>query len=344
MNPYSSLPSKNFWKHFKKKNFDLSFFIDEETQRDFVTKKIASAGSCFAANVAVHLQSSSTEYLFEEQKHPFIANNKNSYNYESYSARYGNIYSTRQLLQLIKRAKGTFIPDEIIWYNGKELNDPFRPGINFKNFTESEFNFDNKLHLEAVKRAVVRCDTFIFTLGLTEVWMNKKDKSVYPSCPGVIAGIFDPTKYELLNLSVNDIFNDLQEINDELQEINPEIKFLITVSPVPMVATANSNNIVLSNQYSKSKLLVAAHEAVATNSNMYYFPSYEMIIGSHAESNFMDDRRNVTSEVVTNVMKIFKKQFNIIDTNTDKSDRKINLSSYLNDECEEISYEKFTND
>lgn len=344
MNPYSSLPSKNFWKHFKKKNFDLSFFIDEETQRDFVTKKIASAGSCFAANVAVHLQSTSTEYLFEEQKHPFIANIKNSYNYESYSARYGNIYSTRQLLQLIKRAKGTFIPDETIWYNGKELNDPFRPGINFKNFTESEFYFDNKLHLEAVKRAVVRCDTFIFTLGLSEVWMNKKDKSVYPSCPGVIAGTFDPTKYELLNLTVNDISKDLQEINDELQEINPKVKFLITVSPVPMVATANLNNIVLSNQYSKSKLLVAAHEAVAANSNMYYFPSYEMIIGSHTENNFMDDKRNVKPEVVTNVMKIFKKQFNIIDTKTDKNESKNSLSRYLNDECEEISYEKFTND
>jgi len=344
MNPYSSLPNKNFWKHFKKKNFDLSFFIDEETQRDFVTKKIASAGSCFAANVAVHLQSTSTEYLFEEQKHPFIANIKNSYNYESYSARYGNIYSTRQFLQLIKRAKGTFIPDEIIWNNGNELNDPFRPGINFKDFSESEFYFENKLHLEAVKRAVVRCDTFIFTLGLTEVWMNKKDKSVYPSCPGVIAGTFDPTKYELLNLTVNDISKELQEINDELQEINPKIKFLITVSPVPMVATANLNNIVLSNQYSKSKLLVAAHEAVAANSNMYYFPSYEMIIGSHTENNFMDDKRNVKPEVVTNVMKIFKKQFNIIDTKTDKNESNDRLSRYLNDECEEISYDKFAID
>jgi hypothetical protein len=69
-----------------------------------------------------------------------------------------------------------------------------------------------------------------------------------------------------------------------------------------------------------------------------------MIIGSHAESNFMDDKRNVTPEVVTNVMKIFKKQFNIIDNNNDKTDRKINLSRYLNDECEEISYEKMIND
>ena len=77
---------------------------------------------------------------------------------------------------------------------------------------------------------------------------------------------------------------------------------------------------------------------------MYYFPSYEMIIGSHTENNFMDDKRNVKPEVVTNVMKIFKKQFNIIDTKTDKNESKDNLSRYLNDECEEISYEKFTND
>ncbi len=341
MNPYSSLPSKSFWKNFKKTNFDFSFFIDEEIQRHFTTKKIASAGSCFAANVAVHLQNTSTEYLFEEQKHPFISNIKNSYNYESYSARYGNIYSTRQFLQLIKRAKGGFNPDENFWRNGNELSDPFRPGIEFKNYTEPEFNFEKKLHLEAVKRTIVGCDTYIFTLGLTEVWMNKKDKSVYPSCPGVIAGTFDPAKYELLNLTVIDISNDIQEINYELLEINPKIKLILTVSPVPLTATANSNNVILSNQYSKSKLLVAAHEAVKNSSNIFYFPSYEMIIGSHAETNFLDDRRNVKTEVVAKVMNMFKKQFNINDIKTDNSNINNNLSRYLNDECEEISYERF---
>jgi hypothetical protein len=344
MNPYKFLPDESFWKNFKKNNFDLNFFINEETRSNFVTKKIASAGSCFAANVAVHLQNTSTEYLVEEKKHPFISNIRNNYNYESYSARYGNIYSTRQFLQLVKRAKGKFRPKESIWNNGQEINDPFRPGINFKNFTQSEYDLDNKIHLEAVKRAIVRSDTFVFTLGLTEVWINRSDGSAYPSCPGVIAGSFDHAKYELLNLTAEDVSRDLQEINDELTEINPSVKIILTVSPVPMVATANSNNIVLSNQYSKSKLLVAAHESVKANSNMSYFPSYEMIIGSHASENFMDDNRNVKQEVVGEVMRVFKKQFNINDVHNKKVKSQNNLSKFLNDECEELSYEKFIDD
>ena len=66
-----------------------------------------------------------------------------------------------------------------------------------------------------------------------------------------------------------------------------------------------------------------------------------MIIGSHAETNFLDDRRNVKTEVVAKVMNMFKKQFNINDIKTDNSNIDNNLSRYLNDECEEISYEKF---
>lgn len=339
MNPYKNLPSESFWKNFKNNNFNLEFIINKNIRNSFHPKKIASAGSCFAANVAIHLQDTSTEYLREEVKHPFVSSFISRYNYESYSARYGNVYSSRQLLQLVRRAKGNFTPSETIWKNGKEIKDPFRPGLNFNGFTLDEYLLDNEIHLKAVKRVISNCDTFIFTLGLSEVWCSKEDKAAYPSCPGTIAGIYDSNKHELINLTVEQIISDLNEVNSEMIEINPKLKFLLTVSPVPMIATANANNIVLSNQYSKSKLIVAAHETVAANSNMQYFPSYEMIIGSHANSNFLDDKRNVKSEVVTEVMKIFKYQYNIQDLEKNPHIENMNLSKYLNSECEELAYE-----
>jgi hypothetical protein len=77
---------------------------------------------------------------------------------------------------------------------------------------------------------------------------------------------------------------------------------------------------------------------------MSYFPSYEMIIGSHASENFMDDNRNVKQEVVGEVMRVFKKQFNINDVPNKKVKSQNNLSKFLNDECEELSYEKFIDD
>ena len=50
--------------------------------------------------------------------------------YGLYSARYGNIYTARQLRQLIDRAYGNFSPVEDIWTqpDGSVL-DPFRPSV-----------------------------------------------------------------------------------------------------------------------------------------------------------------------------------------------------------------------
>jgi len=339
MNPYRDLPPESFWKNFKKTNFDLNFFIDKNLVNVVNPKFIASAGSCFEANVAIHLKNTSAKYIYEEQKHPFLSSVENKYNYDSYSARYGNVYSSKQLLQLVRRAKGKFSPSEIMWKSGDGVKDPFRPGLNFDGFTEAEYLLDIELHLKAVERVISNCDTFIFTLGLSEVWVNRVDESAYPSCPGVIAGVFDPEKYELINLDVDEIINDLNLVNDELKELNPKINFVLTVSPVPMVATANATNIVLSNQYSKSKLIVAAHGVVAKNSNMHYFPSYEMIIGSHAKDNFLDDKRNVKPEVVTEVMEVFKNQFNINNLDIISNDDKDLISKYLDGECEEMAYD-----
>ena len=113
---------------------------------------------------------------------PAIAN-ANSYGL--FSARYGNIYTAKQLRQLYQRAFGSFTPIEKVWsYNEDQFVDPFRPRIQPSGFhSMEEFEIDNKEHLAAVRKAFEEMDVFIFTLGLTESWINNQDGAVYPLAP-----------------------------------------------------------------------------------------------------------------------------------------------------------------
>src|SRR4029077_9328696 len=91
------------------------------------TDRIATAGSCFAVHLSRHLSRSGFNSCVPGRGHPFLGELAADFNYGAFSARYGNIYTSRQLLQLFDRAYKTFQPAEDIWPDGEgRLFDPFR--------------------------------------------------------------------------------------------------------------------------------------------------------------------------------------------------------------------------
>jgi hypothetical protein len=101
---------------------------------------------------------------------------------------------------------------------------------------------------------------FVLTLGLTEAWVSRLDGTVFPACPGTVAGVFDPERHEFKNFTVAVIAEDLDEFVRLLRGINPDVRLIITVSPVPLVATATGGHVLSASTYSKSVLRVAAEE------------------------------------------------------------------------------------
>jgi hypothetical protein len=72
-----------------------------------------------------------------------------------------------------------------------------------------------KEHLQCVKEMVCQMDLFIFTLGLTECWEDRRTGTIYPLAPGVLCGKFNPHLFKLKNFNYTEIFNDfllMQEI------------------------------------------------------------------------------------------------------------------------------------
>jgi hypothetical protein len=122
----------------------------------------------------------------------------------------------------------------------------------------------------------------------------------------VVGGVFDSSKYEFVNFGVHDVVTDLNLFIRKLKLVNPKAKIILTVSPVPLVATQEQQHVLVATTYSKSVLRVAADEVARIHDHVQYFPSYEIITGPHASGRyFAADLRSVTEEGVDHVMRVF---------------------------------------
>src|SRR6185369_4771378 len=105
-------------------------------------------------------------------------------------------------------------------------------------------------------------------------------------------------------------FSQIREHMDEainlLRTHNPDIRILLTVSPVPLTATASGRHVLLATTHSKAVLRAVAGEIADGYNLVDYFPSYEMITGSPFRSNFFEENlRSITPSGVSFVMDSF---------------------------------------
>lgn len=352
--PYKTLPDKAFWKRAvvapETRNVDpVGVFDLRITPRT----KVATAGSCFAQHIARYLSNSGYNYYVAEPGHPIVpASIRAKNNYGLFSARYGNIYTARQLIQLLKRAFGKFTPAEAVWKEADDVFlDPFRPSSQPGGFVSAEeLGIDRRQHLAAVRTMFETLDVFVFTLGLTECWRSKEDGAVFPLCPGVEGGSFDPDRYEFYNQPVEDVTADLIEFREALAKVNPDASIVFTVSPVPLVATAQpGDNVLSATIYSKSVLRVAAETMRRRFDNVHYFPSYEIITGAFNRGvYYATDLRNVVETGVSHVMKLFMAHATggvssqpSSTLNVTKDNEHLEAASRLVEvECDEVALEK----
>lgn len=312
--PYLGRPDYQFWRKDPGLT-DMALFdpVGPASFKIAPTDKVVTAGSCFAQHVARFLANAGFDFLVTEQPHPLLTEKVAAeMNYGLFSARYGNVYSTRQLRQLLQRAYGAFTPIDTAWQRAdRRWVDPFRPQILPGGYVSArEVDLDREIHLEAVRRAIDQMSVFVFTLGLTETWLDRRDGAVYPLAPGVAGGRYDESIHAFHNLDVAEVAEDLQWSLDFIRSRNPGVKFILTVSPVPLNATAVDRHVSVSTAYSKAVLRVAAEQVASANDLCDYYPSYEIITSSVTRSAyFADDAREIREDGVHHVMSLFLKHY-----------------------------------
>lgn len=313
-NPYSDLPDHCFWSRSHRGLTAAE--IDPVVKGGFTLTpemKIATAGSCFAQHIARHLKAEGYNYLVTEKAHPVISDTvAQSYNYGVFTARYGNIYTARQLNQLARRAYGAFTPVEDLWEAEGGCVDPFRPNVQPRPFCDAEeLAVMRDRHFAAVREMIETADVFVFTFGLTEAWVSREDGAVFPLAPGVAGGAFDPERHAFHNFTVDEIVADFADFVQQMRAVNPGVKVLMTVSPVPLIATARQDqSVIAATAYSKAVLRVAAEQLSGLLDDCFYFPSYEVITGNHAQgAYFAQDLRDVEQAGVDHVMRLFMRHY-----------------------------------
>ncbi len=270
--------------------------------------KIATAGSCFAQHIGRRLSAAGFSILDAEPAPSlFPVEHRAAFNYGVYSARFGNIYTARQLLELISEALDGPTRN-IVWQTKGGYVDALRPQIEPEPYATAELvRIHRESHIRRVRSMLEQVDLFIFTFGLTEAWEDLETGAVLPVVPGTRAGgKFDPERYVFHNFSHAEVMTDFLMVRERLQAIRPDLRFLVTVSPVPLVATAMDRHVQVSTVYSKSVLRAVAGELCDRFDDMDYFPSYEIITSPWSGACFYSrDMREVTFEGVDHVMRTF---------------------------------------
>ncbi|MEV8360056.1 GSCFA domain-containing protein [Microbacterium sp. NPDC076895] len=267
-----------------------------------------AAGSCFAQHIGKQFKRRGYRYIDAEPAPPLLAQSDlHTFGYDIYSARYGNIYSARQLVQTFARARGDFSPTDDYWTDGERFYDPFRPTIEPLGYESlEELHRHRRSHLQAVGTLLPQADLFVFTFGLTEAWENTEDGAVYPTCPGTHHGEFDESKHRFVNFRFSEVLQDFEDFMDYARSVNPQMRFLLTVSPVPLVATASGNHVLTATYESKSILRAVCGELHAKYDYVDYFPSYELVSSHPVRAlGYEPNLRTVSAAGVAHVMGVF---------------------------------------
>lgn len=307
--PYDQLPDRAFWRPSVSARPMLE--IDQLwTPKHRITKKdpIATLGSCFAQHISRALVANGYSWLNAEPAPPrFPEALKPQFQFDVFSARVGNIYTVALLKQWVRWAFGLDQPSAEVWRDGGRVYDPFRPTIEPDGFASEAEMFETRAQtLRALRAMFETCSLFVFTLGLTEAWINTVDGCVYPMCPGTAAGEFDPDRHQFRNYGFRDIHADLREVIGILRLANPAIRLILTVSPVPLVATASSEHVLVATIHSKSILRAVAGDLASVAPRVDYFPSYEIISSFPFKGAFYEaNLRSVKPEGVAFVMSQF---------------------------------------
>ena len=202
---------------------------------------------------------------------------------------------------------------ETTWY------DPHtNPTLNFIGLEET---LERRALMQTVTKRIRNCRAVIVTLGLAEVWRDVQT-DVFVNCtplavaytlkPSAAPSLFtpEPDRYEFHLTNFAENWANLEAIYALLSRYgHPDFHIVVTVSPVPLMNTFSTMDIVVANTWAKSLLRAVAQEWAGAHPNVDYFPSYEIVQNSDRAAVWERDLRHVRSAGVQHIMELFLQKY-----------------------------------
>ena len=311
--PYSDRSESSFWR---------PAVVEMPVPRDIYRKKftisktdqLMTAGSCFAQHIGSALSAHGFQVMDAEPPPSGLPLwKRKEYGYGLYSARYGNIYTTLQLLQLAREALGVTPVDIIPWEREGRFLDALRPAIESSGFRSvEELKAHREHHLNQVRHCLLSMDVLIFTLGLTEAWRHRPSGRVLPIAPGIVAPQECFDDYEFVNFGFRKNLRYLKKflrLVEQYRFQRDPLRVVLTVSPVPLTATASDRHVLVANTYSKAVLRAVAEELYLKSPCIDYVPSFELVTNPKlVASHYLANWRTVSDAGVSMAMNCFLEQ------------------------------------
>ena len=269
--------------------------------------KFYAIGSCFARGI----ESSLTGHkIIVESAAPEFAELQPA-NKELSGLGFTNKYNTYSILNELRWAldpDAVFPQESIVQVTKTTWYDPHtNPSLALADLAET---LERRAMMQAVTKRIKHCRAVIVTLGLAEVWRDVKADVFINRTP--IPSLFktQPGRYEFHLTSFAENWANLEAIYALLTQYgHSDVRIVVTVSPVPLMNTFSTMDIVVANTWAKSLLRAVAQEWAAAHPNVDYFPSYEIVQSSDRAAVWERDLRHVKGAGAHHIMELFLRNY-----------------------------------
>ena len=209
--------------------------------------KVLLLGSCFSENIGDKLN----YYKFQTHQNPF-----------------GILFQPKAIETFITNAinEKVYTQENIIYQN--ERWHCFDAHSNLSSNNENFLLKNLNTTISSTKRKLKEASHVVITLGTSWVYRFIETDTIVANCHKI------PQKKFLKELlSIDEITQSLEAIIALLKTENKDVNILFTVSPVRHLKDG-----FLENTQSKSHLISSIHNVINKRENIFYFPSYEIMM------------------------------------------------------------------
>ncbi len=154
-----------------------------------------------------------------------------------------------------------------------------------------------------------QAEVIVITLGLDEVWLDQRSGLRLNAPPPLKTVRQDPARYvvEITNYEQN--LQALETMHQTLGMLRPGLRYVITVSPMPMDVSFSGLDPAVATTRAKSLLRTVAQHFADAHDDVDYFPSYEIVNFSSRSVAYAPDCRHVTDRAVSSIIGYFMESY-----------------------------------
>ncbi len=228
-------------------NFRTNIQLQKERNQIDYTSRLLLIGSCFSENISKKL---------------------NYFKIDTYSNPFGILFNPKAIEKLITNAINTTRYAEKDIFQLNERWHCFDAHSDLSSTDKNDLLANLNSAIDVTNQQITRATHIIITLGTAWVYRYIETDSIVGNCHKV------PQKKFLKELlSVEDIAASLENIIALIKDVNKKATIVFTVSPVRHLKDG-----FVENAQSKAQLLSAVHQIIDKRNQLFYFPSYEIML------------------------------------------------------------------